>query len=203
MTTTPVNLYLWHALSIFLLFGALLGISLGLLLIFKPQYVERINRVANRWISTRRPSRLLDRSISIERWFYRHHRAAGIIIMLGSAYVFIRFSFLFDQAYTLQRWSSMLPAKMLQALLDALVLGALIFSAVTLLLGLLIFFRPSLLRGLEQQANQWISLRRATKMFDVSRGQVDIFVVRHAQRVGWLLLLGSIYLFFVMLRSLA
>lgn len=123
--------------------------------------------------------------------------------MLGSAYVFIRFSFLFDQAYTLQRWSSMLPAKMLQALLDALVLGALIFSAVTLLLGLLIFFRPSLLRGLEQQANQWISLRRATKMFDVSRGQVDIFVVRHAQRVGWLLLLGSIYLFFVMLRSLA
>lgn len=122
--------------------------------------------------------------------------------MLGSVYIFIHFGFLFDQAYTLQRWSSMLPAKMLQALLDALVLGALIFSAVTLLLGLLICLRPSLLRVLEQQANQWISLRRATKMFDVPRDQVDIFVMRHAQRVGWLLLLGSFYLFFVMLRSL-
>lgn len=203
MTPTPANLYLWHALSIFLLFGALLGIMLGLLLIFKPQYVERLNRVANRWISTRRTSRLLDRSISIERWFYRHHRAAGIVIMLGSVYIFIHFGFLYDQAYTLQRWSGMLPAKMLQALLDALVLGALIFSAASLLLGLLICLRPSLLRRLEQQANQWVSLRHATKVFDVSRDQIDIFVVRHAQRVGWLLLLGSIYLFFVMFRSLA
>jgi hypothetical protein len=37
---------------------------------------------------------------------------------------------------------------------------------------------------------------------DVQRGQVDLIVDRHAQRVGWLLLVGSIYLCFVMFRWL-
>jgi hypothetical protein len=31
---------------------------------------------------------------------------------------------------------------------------------------------------------------------------MDRFVMRHAQRVGWLLLLASIYLFFALFRSL-
>jgi hypothetical protein len=32
---------------------------------------------------------------------------------------------------------------------------------------------------------------------------VDRYVERHAQKAGWLLLLGSIYLFFVLFRLLA
>src|SRR5450759_5169608 len=87
MLTNPVYILLWRDLAIFLLFGALLGVLLGLLLIFKPQYMERINRVANRWFSTRHISRWLDRSVSIESWFYRHHRAGGIVIVLGGLYL--------------------------------------------------------------------------------------------------------------------
>jgi hypothetical protein len=55
MLTNPVYIFLWRDLAIFLLFGALLGVLLGLLLIFKPQFLERLNRVANRWISTYQP----------------------------------------------------------------------------------------------------------------------------------------------------
>lgn len=202
MTTTAVDLYLWQALAIFLLIGSLLGILLGLLLIFRPELIGSVNRVANRWVSTRRVNQWLDRSISIERWFYRHHRAAGIVIMLGAIYVFIHFGFQFDKAYTLHQWSGAIPVKLLEALLDALVLFLLTGSAIALMLGLLICLRPSLLRVLEQKSNRWVSLRRATKILDVQRGQVDMFVLRHTQRVGWLLLLGSIYLFFVLFRLL-
>ena len=205
MLTNPVYILLWRDLAIFLLVGALLGVLLGLLLIFKPHYLERINRVANRWFSTRHISRWLDRSVSIERWFYRHHRAVGIIIVLGAAYIFIYFGILFDKAYTLQRLSlaGMIPARMLDGLLDALVLGSLVGGAVALIAGLFLWLRPSLLRGIEEKANQWVSSRRATKVLDVPHGQVDIFIARHAQRAGWLLLVGSIYLFFAMFRSLA
>ena len=59
-----------------------------------------------------------------------------------------------------------------------------------------------LLRGVEELANQWVSTRRATQVMDIPRDQVERFVARHAQRVGWLLLVGSIYLFFVMIRWL-
>ena len=203
MTSNPVDIFLWRALAIFLMVGALLGISLGLLLIIRPQQLGRVNRVANRWISTRHISKLLDRSISIEHWFFQHHRVAGMAVVLGATYIFVYFGLLFDKAVMLQRMSSMVTARLLDGLLDALVLSALIGAAVALIVGLFLWLRPSLLRGFEEEANLWVSSRKATKVLDVPHDQVDRFVARHTQKVGWLLLLGSIYLFFVMFRLLA
>ncbi|MGA8863491.1 MAG: hypothetical protein WBM09_08285 [Gallionella sp.] len=182
--------------------AALLGIMLGLLLIFRPKIVERLNRVANRWVSTRHINRWLDRSISIEHWFYHRHRATGGVIAAGAAYVLVYFSTLFDKSCALQRLNGKLPAQVLSGLLDALVLFSLVGATVALIVGLFLWLRPSLLRGIEEEANQWISSRRATRMLDVPHGQVDRFVERHMQGVGWLLLLASIYLFFLMFRWL-
>ncbi len=205
MLTNPAYIFLWRDLAIFLLFGAVLGILLGLLLIFRPQFVDRLNHVANRWISTRHVNRWLDRSVSIEQWFYQHHRAVGAAIVLGAVYIFVYFGMLFDRAYTLQhfRVREMLPPKLLESLLDALVLGALVWGTVALIVGLFLWFRPSLLRGMEEEANKWVSSRRATKVLEIPRDDADRFVMRHARRVGWLVLLGSIYLFFVVFRLLA
>lgn len=203
MPANPANIFLWRALAIFLLIGALLGVVLALLLIFKPHLLGRVNRVANRWISTRHVGQAMDRSISIEHWFYQHHRVTGIVVVLGATYIFIYFGILFDKAILLQRWSSHVPLKLLDGLLDALVLGALVGAAVALLVSLFLWLRPSLLRGIEEEANQWVSTSRAAQMLDVPHDQLDRFVARHAQRVGWLLLLGSIYLFFVLFRLLA
>jgi hypothetical protein len=114
----------------------------------------------------------------------------------------IYFGFLFNKAYTLQHWSGMLPAQLLQVLLNAMVMAALIAGVVALIVGLFFWLRPSLLRGMEEGANQWMSSRRATKVLDEPHGQVDSFAARHAQQVGWLLLLGSIYLFFATFRWL-
>jgi hypothetical protein len=203
MTAIPADIFLWRALAIFLLIGALLGIAVSLLLIFKPHLLGRINHMANRWISTRHIGQALDRGISIERWFYRHHRPAGIIILLGAAYFLIYFGILFDKATTLLHLSSQIPPRLLDVLLDALVLGSLIGGTVAFITGLLIWLRPSLLRGIEEEANRWVSTSNAAQKLDVPYDQVDQFVARHAQKVGWLLLLASIYLFFVLFRLLA
>jgi hypothetical protein len=111
---------------------------------------------------------------------------------------------LFDKAYTLQHASfrGMLPAKMLDSLLDALVLSALIGGVIAFIVGLFLWLRPSLLRGMEEESNRWVSSRRATKVLEIPRDDADRFVMRHAQRAGWLLLLASIYLFFAMFRLL-
>ena len=202
MLTEPVKLLLWDDLAIFLLLGAMLGVLLGLLLIFKPQIVKRLNRVANRWVSTRHINRWLDRSISIEHWLYQRHRATGIVIAAGATYILVYFGMLFDKAYALQRLGGKLPAQLLDGLLDALVLGSLVGGAVALIVGLFLWLRPSLLRGMEERANMWVSTRRVTRVLDVPHGQVDRYVARHAQRVGLLLLVASIYLFFVMFRWL-
>ena len=202
MRNNLTDLILWQTLAIFLLIGALLGILLGLLLIIRPQLMQAINHAANHWISTRRMSKLIDRSVSFEHWLHRHHRPLGIFIALGAAYILIHFGFLFDKALSLQRMTGYLPVQMADGLLDALVLAALAGGALALWAGLTLWLRPSLLRDIEEASNQWVTLRRTTKVFDVPRDQVDRFVLNHAGRVGWLLLLGSIYLFFAMFRLL-
>ncbi len=202
MHTNLADIFLWRALAIFLLLGALLGVALGLLLISKPHLLGRINRVANRWISTRHINQWLDRSVSIERWFHQHHRAVGAVVVLGASYILIYFAILFDKAIALQHLARYVPARLLDGLLDALVLASLVGGTVALMVGLFLWLRPSLLRGIEAESNQWVSSRRAAKTLDVPHNQVDRFVTRHARRVGWLLLLGSIYLFFAMFRLL-
>lgn len=198
----PVDM-VWRALAIFLLIGALAGIAVSLMLLFKPRLMERANRVANHWISMRHISRAVDHSISIERWFYRHHRSMGLLVILGAAYILFYFGWQFDKAIVQQSLASYLPNKMLlEALLEVMALFALVGAAVALCVGLAVLLRPSLLRGVEVESNQWLSSRRATKVLDVQHGQVDVFVRHHARSVGWLLLLGSIYLFFAMFRVL-
>lgn len=200
MPPDSLELFLLRGLVIFLLVFAPLGAVVSLLLIVKPQLVERLNRIANHWISTRSLNRLLDRSISIEYWCYRHHRALGAVVMLGSVYIFVFFGILFDKPYAMRHVGWKLPDSLIDGLMDALVLTSLTGSVVAFLVGLFLFLRPSLLRGIEEEANQWVSTRRAIKMLDVPHDQVEKFVVRHTQRVGWLLLIGSICMFFIVFR---
>ena len=202
MHPSLTDILLWRALALFLLIGALIGMALGLLLISKPHLLERINRIANRWVSMRQIDRPLNRIISLEQWFYQYHRPLGILVILGACYILVYFNLLFDKAAALQRLTGYVPNRLLDGLLDGLVLTSLTGATVALFVGLFLWLRPSLLRGIEEGANQWITSRRATKVLDVQRDQVDHFVARHARRVGWMLLLGSIYLFFALFRLL-
>lgn len=202
MHNNLAEIFLWRDLAIFLLIGALLGVALGLLLIFWPRILPRVNSIANYWISMRHIDRLLDRSISIELWVYKHHRALGVLIILGASYMLVYFGFLFDKATALQLLSRYAPAKLLDGLLNFVVITSLTGAVVALLAGFVLWFRPSLLQAIEADANKWVSSRRATKVLDVQHGQVDLYVARHARQVGWLLLLCSIYLFFVTFRLL-
>jgi len=202
MQTETVKFLLWDDLAIFLLLAALLGIVLGLLLIFKPRVAEQLNHAASRWISTRHVNRWLERSISLERWFYHYHRTIGVIIVGGASYILIYFSMLFDKAEALRHLGGKVPVQVLAGLLDALVLSALVGGTVGLIAGLFLWLRPSMLRGIEEETNQWVSSRRATKVLDIPHDQMDRFIAQHAQQTGWLLLLGSIYLFAAMFRWL-
>ncbi len=200
---SQVDILLWRSLVIFLLIGALTGITVSVLLLFRPDLMARVNAVANRWISMRHIDRWLDRSISIERWFYRHHRLMGPLLIIGAAYILAYFGLLFDRTRALLGLSAYVPNRLLlDGLLQALVLFALIGGTVALFIGLAVWLRPSLLRGVESESNQWLSSRRVTKVLEVQHDQVDRFVEHHARQVGWLLLLGSLSLFFLTLRWL-
>lgn len=202
ITQTVLEIILWRSLAFFLLVGAVTGIVVSLLLIFRPELMARINKVASRWVSTRQLDRVLERSVSAEQWFYRHHQALGALVCLGALYIFVYFGLLFDKAVVMHHLATQLPGALLDSLLDALVLAALTGAVVSLYVGLLLWLRPSLLRGAEDVTNQWLSIRKAARPLEIPRDQVDAYVASHTQRVGWLLLMASLVLFFMVLRAL-
>lgn len=86
----------------------------------------------------------LHRPRRIERWVYRHHRATGVLITIGAGYaLFVLIASRSDDgALPTGAWSVPIVGVELLAML----------------FGVVVFFRPSLLKSLEGAANRWIDV---------------------------------------------
>lgn len=193
---------LWQALAVFLLIGAGAGMMLALLLLCQPQWVTRISGVANRWVSMHFISQTLDRSVNIQRWVYRHHSVLGWLISLGSGYILWYFSLRFDHTAVLQSLAIYFPSiAFLDVLLQAVKLFFIGCAPVALVIGVLVWLRPSLLKPVEARSDRWLSFRCTRPAVNVARYDIDAIVLRHAQTTGYALLLSSLGLFYLMLRA--
>jgi len=189
------NTMLLHAWLLFLMVGSIAGLLAGVALIIHPSWLLHTNRHANRWVATRQIDRMLEQAIKMDRWFYRHHRISGILLLAGAVFLIYFFTARFDRLATLAGLSRifLLTPTITGVLLDSVVLSILLGAAFTSIISLFLLSRPSMLRGFEQGANQWLSLRRAIKPLEMARPGMDDYVFRNVQIVGALLLLGSLY----------
>ncbi|MEI7841684.1 MAG: hypothetical protein WCI39_01525 [Gallionellaceae bacterium] len=179
----------------FLILGSIAGLAVGILLIFKPHWLERIGLFTNRWISTRQLNRALESTITLDPWIYRYNRISGGGTFLGALYVLYFFTSSLDKEAALTALSQRfhVPVSYLSGLFDPLVLIAILGATFALVISLFVYFRPSLLKNFEGKANQWVSLRKALKPLEISRSGVDELAFRHAQQVGVMLIIGSLY----------
>jgi hypothetical protein len=184
----------FHALLLFMAFAAVAGVLAGAVLILRPAWLVQFGIFANRWVSTRKMDRSLERWVSLDKWFYQHHRASGAV-MLGGAVWLIGFVISLDRPIILAALfgGNHYPMQLAQAWLDAFVLASLTAGVFAALVSTILLLRPSMLRDFEQVANQWLSLRKTLKPVEIPRHGVDDYVLRHVRPVGALLLLGSLY----------
>jgi len=191
-----IETMLLHALLNFLLFGSCAGLIVGATLIVRPHWMERVSLFANRWIPTRQFDKSLERIVKLDPCIYRYHRASGALILVGAVYVLYFFTALLDKASAIPGLSKLfrVPTAYIDLLFDPLVMIALLGATFALFVSLFVIFRPSLMRGFEHGANQWLSLRHALKPLEISRGSVDEFTFRHTQQMGAMLVLGSLYI---------
>jgi len=85
------------------------------------------------------------------------------------------------------------PRALAEALLDAVVLSALLGALAASIASLFVLFRPSMMRGFEESANQWLSLRKTLKPMEIPRDVFETYVERYARQVGLFLMLGGLY----------
>ncbi len=180
-------------LYVLLLGGAALGLVVGVLLLVNSARVLRWNELLNRWYSTRKAVRSLERPIDIKRPLYRWHRVVGIVVFAASLYTLDMLVFGFQTSALVRA----LRGAGNPALLTLIVEGTKIFliagNIAALLAAAVLIFRPSLLKGLEVWADRQYSGRASTRALDVMRYQPDDFVRGRPRLVGGLLVLGSAY----------
>lgn len=186
---------LLRSLALLLMLGSVAGIVVGVLLLWRPEWLEWLGKHADRWVSTRQMGRSLQRQMNLDHWFYRHSRQSGGAMLLAALYIIYMLFAHFNRAELLAGLAKMqlLQPVLLETLLDTLVLFFLAGTLLAVLVSLFLIFRPSMLRDMELGANQPVSLRQALKPMEIQRGNLDGLVLRHAQKAGVLLLFGSLY----------
>ncbi len=193
--TSFVQSWLLQSATVFLIVGSIAGMLVGVVLVFRPQLIERTSRKLNVWVSTRHLDKALERSFNIDFWFYRYRYLAATLLLLGALYVLYFFTARIERESAVATLSVALayPRLLVEAMLDALVLTAMSGALCAILVALFMLFRPSLLRGFEEEANQWVSLRKSLKPMEISRHGLDRYVLRHARLSGVFLTIGSLY----------
>jgi len=84
--------YWWlsDALVAMMLVGSGLAALTGILILTRPSLLRELEKASNHWVSTERFQTMFNRmNFSVEQSLIRHHRIAGISILLVSLYIMI------------------------------------------------------------------------------------------------------------------
>lgn len=180
-------------LYVVLLAGAVLGLVIGLLLVFDSARVMRWNATLNRWYSTRQAMRKLDQPVEVKRVVYRWHRLVGIVVLGGAFYTLDALIFGFNTTQLVRSFRGLGNPAILSVVVEAVRIFLIVGNVAALAAAAVLVFRPSLLKGLEAWADRYYTARESTEVLDVMRYQPDQFVQARPRLVGALLTLGSLY----------
>lgn len=185
-----------QALLTAIVLGALLGLAVGLLLLLDTARVLRWNERLSRWISTREAVQRFDRSRDIKRFVYRAHRVIGVLVVAGSLYCLDALTFGFAPGALARAFRDLGGLGVLEVTFESMRLFLLVGNVAALGAGIVLCFRPSLLKGLELWADRAYATREHSAALDRMRFGPDLWVSRHPQLTGALVLAGSAFILF-------
>lgn len=184
------NDIVWRSMLLLMWGGSVIAVLLGLGLLIAPVQTEKINRYWSRWIDTGLVSKTIGKPGQLERWVYRHHRIAGILILFGSLYVLNAF-LLRSGRMKMERLASADPF----ALVDALWVFFVIAGVLSAFFGAVIAFKPSILRDLEGTLNKSVSPNNLFAQYNRFYFVVDKYFFRGRKFPAIVLLACGLYVF--------
>lgn len=170
------------------------GLVCGLWLLIAPAGFARLEQRASRNISLRRTLRPLEISRNLDRYIYRHHHGLGLLIIALSSITLYRLLFHFDIAQGARLFADLLPHGLSGALFSALHLALILGHLFAIVTGLVLYLRPSALKGLEASANRWVSSREKSRWLDTPHTFPSRLMQSHPRLLGLGLMLLSLYL---------
>lgn len=190
-----------RSLLLFLMVGSVAGLFIGVAMLLQPEWLQRVSKYANLWISTRKLARPLARSFDLEAWLYRYNRVAGVLLLSAAVYIIYYLTADFDKKIALKSvfHGTGISPLLMDGLLDGMVLFGLVAAVFAVIISLYLCFRPSMMRDFEQLSNKRTSLRQVLKPWESLRNSVDIFVFKNIRLAGVLIITGSFYALVILL----
>jgi hypothetical protein len=191
----------WHILSetlletllALLLGGAALSLIVGVWLYLYPERLFSLSQRLNKWFSTQSLTRPMDATRYIERTVYHNHRWVGALFIAGAVYVLYQLGFNYDKTAILRMMQDDNP-QLASWLLDSAAFIIALTSVLTLIVGICLVIRPSLLRPFETWSNRWYSGGdKLAQLLDRVHHHPDRLAARHPRFIALLIVLGSLY----------
>lgn len=183
-----------QTLLVVVLAGAVLGLLLGLLLVFDSARVLRWNARLSRWVSTREATQPLDMPRDIKRFVYRGHRVIGLLVVAGALYTLDILTFGFQTGALVRAFRDLGNQGVLVMGFESVKLFLILGNLAALAAGAVLCFRPSLLKGIESWADRSYATRTPGGAMDEMRYQPDNWVSRHPRLSGVLAMAGSAFI---------
>jgi hypothetical protein len=182
-----------------LVFG-IMGMTISLMLMFSPRLTQNLSDILNRSVNVDKRLEYLDKDIQISDFFYRHHIVMGSILMAGSAFSLFFLFFSLD----VSKFAGIFFGSRANIFIAELVVSAITWIGkvgclIGLAIGLLMVFKPDLMKGIESRLNSWFETKPMIEKFDKSSHDIDSFIFRHPIAVG---LVGSVLSFFLISLSI-
>ena len=170
---------------------AIVTLVIGLLMLVIPDKVHAFAARMDVYISTEKYFAVFDKTKNIERYFYQYHRVFGVFIVLASGYTLFA---LFGTDIPYHKLPEIIHPVVSEWLYDAGVNMLLVLNAIVVIVGLVVFFRPSLLKGIEAKMNKWVDSSAVVKELDTQRFLEQQKPLKRPRLYGAVVFLASVYI---------
>lgn len=189
------NIYVLKVLHAILLTSGVFGIVAGAALMIMPRKFLVESTQLRWWLFEYSITAFLNRYHAIEKLAYRHHRPIGAVMTIGAVIMLTPLLGLYNHPEAILALISSLGFTGTHAL----ILASWMLSIFALVIGILLFIRPSALKDFEMAANRWIELFPHTPSSSKLADRVINQLVLRAPRLvglllfllGWICLLAS------------
>jgi len=190
VSITPGSTF--YYLILFLIFGNLFAFFIGVLMIAAPQRLGYLFKISNRWISTRRMTKPLEKPRQADRTMLRYPRVLGAIMLASAALILIK-GIIFISGVSAADGGRLLArlyggvnlsAVVWEVIWITLVMIILLGAILAIVVGLMSLFKLGKLKHWAESANRWVSTRQLTKPLDMPHYHLDKMVSAKPQLWG-------------------
>jgi hypothetical protein len=187
----------------FAVFLVFISLIMGALLLFRPSTAAQVNLFFNRWFKTEDISKSIDTHISTADLFVKYRFVLGFPLFLGALYTTYYLIAIFDQS----RFISMVvtPSTGTRELFIVIIMDVtrwffVIWCLIGAFLCLLMTFTPNKFKEVTKSLDAFFSTEKVESLIDTPHDSIDNWVLRNHIIVGFLLLMGSAFLFAICLN---